>query len=151
MGEPKICIWTVTDKRNTGALKTVFRCSSPFEIETHITLKKLVWADFSCKTLENVYYQFLYTKKNWGYIWIFVEVVFFYSSEIEFFWTNMESNAAVTLHFDLTHRRDWTDWTDWTDWADWTDWTGQTNWTDWKDWIDWMGQRVCINWFGQTN
>ena len=30
-------------------------------------------------------------------IWIFVKVIFNFSLEIVFFWTYMESNAAVTL------------------------------------------------------
>ena len=39
-------------------------------------------------------------KKIGGQIWIFVEVIFFDPSESGFFWTLMESNAAVTLQFE---------------------------------------------------
>ena len=34
-------------------LTTVFRCLSPFEIETHISLEWSAWADFSWKTFKN--------------------------------------------------------------------------------------------------
>ena len=46
-------------KGKKESLTTVFRCLSPFEMETHIPLEKSVWADFSCETFKNVYVQFL--------------------------------------------------------------------------------------------
>ena len=40
-------------------------------------------------------------EKNFGPKFGFKKkVIFFFSAEIGFFWTNMESNAAVTLHFE---------------------------------------------------
>ena len=83
--------------------KTVFRCFSPFEIKTHFTWEKSVCADFLCETFKNVYVQLFIAKplrkKFGGKIWIFVKIIFNFSSEIVFFFTNMESNAAVILNF----------------------------------------------------
>ena len=41
-------IYVTLFKSGDSLNKTVLRCLSPFDIETHIPLEKSVWADFSC-------------------------------------------------------------------------------------------------------
>ena len=84
---------------NGLGIRTVFRCLSPFKIGIHIYLEQSVWAELSWnpfwKRIASICFEPNHSGKK--YFW---KSYFQFLCWNCFFWTNMESNAAVTLHFE---------------------------------------------------
>ena len=83
---------------------SVFRCLSPFKIGTDISLEQSVRADLSWKFEKHMEPIFFFIKSLRNFFWNknldFYGSYFQFLPWILFFWTYLESNAAVTIHLE---------------------------------------------------